>query len=84
MVLHLTKRYIYEIVSGKVALQTNYAKIVSGRFTLIEIDKTPRLPGEFEKLPVSKISTLAFPKLINTFLETHSGTLFGEDNSHKK
>ena len=89
----ITKKYIYDIVGngkvvarpiGKPIMQKLSHQHIHGRFTLIELEKTPRLPEGFEKLPVSKISTLAFPKLINTFLESHSGILFGADNSHKK
>jgi A/G-specific adenine glycosylase len=55
-------------ISKKITQQLTH-QTIEGQFILVGIKTIPRALQHFEKVPVEKVKNLAFPKLINMFLQ---------------
>lgn len=83
----VTKRFIQSI-TGKASLKTIsisdlfFQKLshqhIHGRFSILSASALPDLPKEYEKISIRKLKQLAFPKLINDFLQSQSEMLSGK------
>jgi A/G-specific adenine glycosylase len=55
-------------ISKKLTQQLTH-QTIEGQFILIEIETIPEALQHFEKVPVEKVKSLAFPKFMNMFLQ---------------